>query len=128
MRKIEFRGKRVNDGQWVYGDLETRPTLDVAAIHQYNEIGIYDCQDYVDKDTVGQFTGLQDANGVDIYEGDIVRYRPNNKTYQVVFKDGIFWGEGENGCGCAAHFFPSCEIVGNIHDNPELLEKGGDHE
>lgn len=121
MRTIEFRGKRVNDGQWVYGDLETRPTLDVAAIHQYNEIGIYDCQDYVDKDTVGQFTGLQDANGVDVYEGDIVRYRPNNKVYQVVFKDGIFWGEGNNGCGCAAHFFPACEIVGNIHD----VEKGG---
>lgn len=128
MRTIKFRGKDIMDEHWVYGDLETRPAYGLAVIHQYNEMEIYDHQCKVDKSSVGQFTGLQDSKGTDVYEGDILRYPQNNKTYQVVFKDGIFWGEGENGCGCAAHFFPSCEIVGNIHDNPELLEKGGDHE
>lgn len=72
MRKIKYRGRRVNDGQWVYGDLETRPTLEVAAIHQYDENGIYDCQDYVDKDTVSQFTGKLAGRRTEIYEGDII--------------------------------------------------------
>lgn len=125
MRTIKFRAYRVNDTSWAFGDL----------VHLKNDAGFYEVyiQDdgvplLVDPDSVGQFTGIRDKKGRGIYEGDIVRYRPNNKVYQVVFKDGIFWGEGNNGCGAAAHFFPACEIIGNIHDNPELIEKGGDHE
>lgn len=128
MRMIKFRGKDIMDNHWVYGDLETRPAYGLSIILQYNENGVYDRHYKVEKASVCQFTGLTDKNGKDVYEGDIVRYRPNNKVYQVVFKDGIFWGEGENGCGCAAHFFPSCEIIGNVFDNPELIEKGGTHE
>ena len=125
MRTIKFRAYRVNDTSWAFGDL----------VHLKNDAGFYEVyiQDdgvplLVDPDSVGQFTGIRDKKGRGIYEGDIVRYRPNNKVYQVVFKDGIFWGEGENGCGCAAHFFPSCEIIGNVFDNTELIEKGGEHE
>lgn len=128
MRTIKFRGKDSN-GEWHYGNLEQGVSdngIEMAFIAPEIPFVITAQTYIVDPETVGEFTGLQDANGTDVYEGDIVRYRPNNKTYQVVFKDGIFWGEGENGCGCAAHFFPSCEIVGNIHDNPELLEKGGE--
>lgn len=128
MRTIKFRAQRNYDGKWVYGDLENSPIGKFYRIHEYKDNGYYKGEVDVDPDTVGQFTGLQDANSKDVYEGDIVRYRPNNKVYQVVFKDGIFWGEGNNGCGCAAHFFPSCEIIGNVFDNSELIEKGGDHE
>lgn len=128
MRTIKFRSQRQYDGKWVYGDLENSPIGKFCRIHEYKDNGYYKGEVDVDPDTVGQFTGLTDKNGKEVYEGDIVRYRPNNKVYQVVFKDGIFWGEGNNGCGCAAHFFPACEIIGNIHDNPELIEKGGDHE
>lgn len=115
MRTIKFRGKDFA-GTWWYG----YPSLHEGnpVIHPLKCVG---ASMLVDPDTVGQFTGLTDKNGKEVYEGDIVRYRPNNKVYQVVFKDGIFWGEGNNGCGCAAHFFPACEIVGNIHD----VEKGG---
>lgn len=119
MRTIKFRGKNILTGEWVYGT-GIHVTDDKVHINVDSPFG-YE----VTPATVGQFTGLQDANGTDVYEGDIVRYRPNNKTYQVVFKDGIFWGEGNNGHGCAAHFFPSCEILGNVFDNPELIKKGG---
>ena len=128
MRVIKFRSQRHCDGKWVYGDLENSPIGKFCRIHEYKDNGYYKGQVDVDPDTVGQFTGLTDKDGKEVYEGDIVRYQRNGKTYQVVFKDGIFWGEGNNGCGCAAHFFPSCEIVGNVFDNTELLEKGGTNE
>jgi hypothetical protein len=116
------------DGHWVYGDLENSPIGKFYRIHEYKDNGYYKGEVDVDPATVGEFTGLQDANGTDVYEGDILHYPRNNKTYQVVFKDGIFWGEGENGCGCAAHFFPSCVIIGNVFDNHDLIEKGGNNE
>lgn len=128
MRTIKFRGKRVNDGQWVYGDLETRPTLEVAAIHQYDENGIYDCQDYVDKDTIGQFTGLHDKNGKEIYEGDILLHNGNRRT--VEWKYGTFGlSMHKNGFPFQAFYelpvpIVDSTVVGNVHDNPELM-KGG---
>lgn len=128
MREIRFRGKKITDNWWIHGSLEQYPKIQVTYIHQYYPDIPYHIKDEVIPDTVGQFTGLQDSKGTDVYEGDILRYPQNNKTYQVVFKDGIFFGEGRHGCGCAAHFFPSCEVLGNIIDNPELIVKGGDHE
>jgi len=128
MRTIKFRSQRNCDGKLVYGDLENSPIGKFCRIHEYKDNGYYKGQVDVDPDTIGQFTGLTDKNGNDVYEGDILRYPLSGKTYQVVFKDGIFWGEGDNGCGCAAHFFPSCEIVGNIYDNPEMIKKGDNNE
>lgn len=122
MRVIKFRGKDFA-GTWWYGFLSSHEGYPIIHLMKCIDASIL-----VEDETVGEFTGLQDSNGTDVYEGDIVRYQHNNKTYQVVFKEGIFWGEGENGNGCAAHFFPSCEIVGNVFDNPELLEKGDSHE
>jgi len=133
MRTIKFRGKRLHDGEWVYGnplvvDTEERKVAMIVTFHEAYPDILAKVTTSVEFNTLGQFTGLQDANGTDVYEGDIVRYQRNKKTYQVVFKDGIFWGEGNNGCGCAAHFFPACEIIGNVIDNPELIKKGGEHE
>lgn len=134
MISYKFRGKQYKTGEWLVGDLiHFRHNVMILPLdadwfdfvpRKDNPFRLPSDKFVVDPETVGQFTGLFDKNGKEIYEGDIVRYRPNNKVYQVVFKDGIFWGEGENGCGCAAHFFPACEIVGNVFDNPGLIEKG----
>ena len=56
-RIIKFRGKDIKTGEFVFGDLETRPREDFMVIHQYNEDGSYRSQVKVDPDTVGQFTG-----------------------------------------------------------------------
>ena len=134
MRTIKFRGKRKDNGMWVYGDLVTTLTpkgsmTKSPAIHtRIGTIGTF----FVQLDTVGQFTGLTDADGREIYEGDILFMGCDNgeNIYnEVGIKDGCFGYIGE----VTGKLIPFCNhdvteiIAGNIHDNPELL-KGGDHE
>lgn len=139
MREILFRGKRADNGEWAYG-------------YYLEEIGscikekpsAVSTQTYlVLHETVGQYTGLNDKNGKKIFEGDIVRltdeYNEIEWTAVVVFgnpngeynwgwqlkaigefdgnKDILLWVDMEES---GAY----CEIIGNIHDNPELLEGG----
>ncbi len=125
-RKTLFRGKRLDNGEWMDGDLvlsagypdkawivESKTFID----KQLHGIGVRE----VDRATIGQYTGLTDKNGVKIFEGDIVYAETlNNKGhYQVKFKFGQFF-IGIN--MPVAYVRDSCEVVGNIHDNPELLE------
>lgn len=72
LRKIVFRGKSKENGEWLYGDLEYNRQKDIARIHTYNKDGIYEGQEIIDAYTIGQFTGLYDKNGKEIYEGDIM--------------------------------------------------------
>lgn len=129
MRTIKFRGKDRN-GMWVYGDLRQQPK------DEYCPIGIYidDPEDWrslppVDPATVGQFTGLCDKNGKEIYEGDIVKDR--NGGVDVITWDSLAFNlcvaYASSPNGVCANFFTTnplegLEVIGNIHDNHELLK------
>lgn len=131
MRTIKFRGLN-NSGKWLHGDLLQR----IGNMYILSENDIDSMDNYeVQKDTVGQFTGLLDENGKEIYEGDILLVDEfwdgetgNVKIHnEVGIKDGCFGYIGEN-TGDLIPFYDSKiteRIVGNIHDNPELL-KGGE--
>ena len=114
MREILFRGKRADTGEWIIGDLyhvlKSKKDYLIAPI---DEMGV----DVV-ASTVGQYTGLTDKNGVKIFEGDILRaadYPKDTLTFSINWYD---YG-GFNTLGVNPSAF---EAIGNIHDNPELLE------
>lgn len=102
---------------------------------------LYENNDYeIDPETVGQFTGLTDKNGVRIFEGDICRFKRFNDIYigKIVFNvktaSFVMWYQSIVGAygEKATHkmLLSVCddiEVIGNIHDNPELLKGGGDN-
>lgn len=145
MREILFRGKRKDSGEWVYGFLcktysPSNPKTRDAIMHK-NEPSCwaeYSCAE-IDVATVGQFTGLTDKKGKKIFEGDIVRTLAPCSIDNYV-KGVVMFGEypttyQSSNCGyyvkwqlilnknlamyCAKN---DIEIIGNIHDNPELLK------
>lgn len=141
-----YRGKRVYGGRWVEGDLV--PPNEIFAgcyiahleyLNEHGEVGMI--SDEVDPDTVGECTGLRDKNGKLIFEGDIVRHHNGNPYAlpDIIEKGVVYWDEAYCGWqrtsnGAFHHgvvdtyrMSHSCvyEIIGNIHDNPELL-KGGE--
>lgn len=129
MREILFRGKRLDNGEWVEGSLhieygETRQ--DGTKTLDYRILGMRGECYYVDPDTVGQFTGMTDKNGKRIFEGDICRI--GNLIYKVEFKYSCWWFtilSSKVYC-CPAfnsHCGDLCEVIGNIHDNPEVLHE-----
>lgn len=128
MREILFRGKRVDNGEWIVGDL-------LQVIYPSGKPSVYSIMEqtplatnyHVIPETAGQYTGISAKNGKRIFEGDIVtaRFKSNRspQTFKVVFENGIFLFD--NGCVKAPPFdVYGIEIIGNIHDNPELLEVG----
>lgn len=114
MREIKFRG-RDDEGQWHFGFLSWYS--DVLAC-------ICDGADYeVDPETVGQSTGLRDANQREIYEGDIVKFtKPAYTDVPVVitWEDGAFMVDHDLYLG--GRDLSRVTVIGNIYDNPELLE------
>lgn len=133
MREILFRGK-TDKGEWVQGDLLTYSDICKICV-SCNDIDLGELKDcyFVPIETVGQYTGLTDKNGTKMFEGDIVAgavwWQEQAKNGLVAFKDGSFgllWYRGEVEQFNA--FTSMCnieyEVIGNIHDNPELL-KGG---
>ena len=129
MREILFRGKRVDNGEWVYGVPTIESRGETVIVENVFDCEEYNCRGvsclYVEENTVGQYTGLTDKNGKKIFEGDIVTaHFKNNRhkqTFEVSFLDGMFIFD--NRCVKVNLLDIFCiEIIGNIHDNPELLE------
>ena len=130
MREILFRGKRVDNGKWVYGNLIQRNIWGaVFPIIRAEDSGYGNFKEWeVIPETIGQYTGLDDKNGVKIFEGDIL-YHPiqgKRKVYypfsERVASYGLRMIEGKVRMASTLSDGFLYEIIGNITDNPELLE------
>lgn len=133
MRTIKFRAKNLN-GVWYYGSLVYSDKFDAVIYFQTGNGSIKSMKwVYVNQETVGQFTSLYDCNGKEIYEGDILKWKADNRLYAVIFNWGMFYASVEV-CnqeiygGFPLHTLAEgngkdIEIVGNIYDNPELKKK-----
>lgn len=134
MREIKFRGRRIDNGDWVYGDYFKTPLTDENSgtkpesgwffltgepRHCISSCGVVFV---VDPETVGQFTGLRDRNGKEIYEGDVLRNDITEKNIGVVqFVDGGFWYVKDH---VPYNILSApCEVIGNVWENPELLKE-----
>lgn len=132
MRTIKFRAKDF-DGVWHYGSLVYSKEIDAAIFFQTGNGAVKRIDwVYVNKETIGQFTGLYDAHGKRIYEGDILKWKADNRLYAVIFNWGMFYASvevcnQEKYGGFPLHALAGdekgIEIVGNIYDNPELKKK-----
>ena len=127
MREILFRGKDfsgVINHSWCFGSLDT--TEDDRAIIIYLDRFGNKCQISVNPETVGQYIGLTDKNGTKIFEGDIVKRFLLGKMciYQIIYDNGLASFIGQAGIKFTTFDYDSAEfeVVGNIYDNPELLE------
>lgn len=123
-REIKFRGK-TESNQFIFGDLIQYENGDTAIFEKKITRYGYEATQIsnrtkVDKETIGQFTGLHDKNGKDVYENDLVLV--NGQIYEVVYVKGMF-AIGIKGCGYVPLKNVIFEIIGNIYDNKELLEE-----
>ena len=120
MREIKFRGKRLDNGGWVYGGFAIRHRGAIPVILEADEDSI--TFRIVYRRTVGQFTGLLDKNGKEIYEGDIFRFDHPDSINEVSYSiGGGFAGFDFSPAFTDGDKLTNIEIIGNIHDNPELI-------
>lgn len=165
MREIKFRGRKSN-GEWIYGDLVTTETTDghpsKKEISPFDK-AVLEATEEVEENTIGQFTGLHDKNGKEVYDGDILviceyenmlkgvvceesdhelftldelkgELRQQYKSV-IHYEDCTLFASEQDGCdiylaslaGDMRKSYPifEYEVIGNIHDNPELLNKKG---
>lgn len=134
MREIEFRGKRIDNGEWVCGLPMYRNYIKQFTKHEWidnldnNRVKTYQTSaDFqIEEKTLGQYTGLKDKNGTKIFEGDIVnmlnitdypmQIKWNKKWARFIFYNLVDKTEMNL-------FTEQCEVIGNIYDNPELIKE-----
>lgn len=146
MREYKFRGKDKNTGKWVYGFYLEQDTYSMGSKNTKKDLLIkdagvivqnskYDSGTVIDKETLGQYTGLKDKNGKEIYEGDIIFIKGETKLldikgkveYSNTFAQFIITNTGSvvNETEPLGDYEEEdIEKIGNVYDNPELLEKG----
>ena len=121
MREILFRGKRIDDGEWMCGNLTVWSDGSTSIDKEPTEASpLY----AVIPETVGQYTGLTDKNGKKIFEGDIVNIEYPTTTVinaVITYVGASFYGDNDFDLW-ELDGYVSLEIIGNIHDNPELLK------
>lgn len=147
IREILFRGKRIDNGEWVEGtgintqyDTHGRKHIYIGVWHFSEKEPLMKTIDWYEviPETVGQYTGLTDKNGKKIFEGDILKMERDiqcsEKTKKREITVGVVWFDtksAEFGYKSAGHYRcltlkrwtgDTQEVIGNIHDNPELLE------
>lgn len=125
MREILFRAKRLDSGEWIHGDLKHGGYYDRDDMYIGVTLARTVTTYAVLPETVGQYTGLLDKNGKRIFEGDIMRGVLGDFVVKYYNSGAGFgwenvydknnWGESFTG------FADEYEVIGNIHDNPELL-------
>lgn len=129
MITIKFRGKDIETGEWIYGDLIQRMGYYPAILTTYptDEGKVGYAERAVKEDTVGQFSTLRDKNGKEIYAGDIIRAGEEKTLLEVRFVRGVFaflWnGDLDDEFPCNAPTQEWAEVVGNIHDNPKMIKR-----
>jgi len=132
MREILFRGKRTDNGEWVEGTFTKYGPTGAELNWIVPKYASYLYAFEIDADTVGQFTGLTDMKGRRIFEGDIVEGGDFNAedNYGVIFWDAedacweICGQEPNNLCADFTQYWGrDVEVIGNVYDNPELLEE-----
>ena len=135
MREILFRGKQTDKDKWVYGVPVKATSKDESEILIIESV--FACDEYLCRgceftpvipSSVGQYTGLTDKNGKKIFEGDILKY--GNNIGCVVYGNGCFaiqdiHSQNHPAIDLVMVGF-EVEIIGNIHDNPELLKGGAE--
>lgn len=140
MRDYKFRGKRKDNGEWVYGSLSVEydgtPRIGFwvnTLIEPENNFWepIHDCYEVI-PETVGQYTGLKDKNKTEIFEGDIISHNdnvfilswyeePKSAAYGLVLRERrrpVNW----RGLEWLNNVQKYCQIIGNTHSNPELIQ------
>ena len=130
-REIKFRAKKLLGGVWIYGDLVRNTSGSFAIVPAWGDKYMAFDNYEVDPNTVGQFTGLKDKNGKEIYDSDIVKTKYGRMCVVAWFCSSAYIGfdmkpiESKHPypSACDLYLSDNLEVIGNIYDNPEYLKK-----
>lgn len=128
LRKIKFRGKRLIDGTWIYGGF-----LKTQKINKY-QVGGTSRYNTIIPETLGQYVGLHDKHGREIYEGDVVKFidydsydegfenagvvKHSGNMFYITNRFSVNMEDLVDDLECSMY----CEVIGNVHDSPQLLK------